>query len=225
MSNRWHATAVRFLWIRTSSWNAGVSKPGARCTGGYGVETVEDCVIETQTGYHRRRPEEQIKHAALVASLAAVHKVADGERAAAVVREELFSYLDVGEQSLWAHALARKDPWVLCGPDKASLRFGVRMGFRDRLVSLEELAQRCRASGGDCAAGQLHLGLACADARGARDHGRTETPMSTSMTAPLRSVDVRSSIVDIFRRDLVGPGPQDVILPKSVSTKIRPAGT
>jgi hypothetical protein len=103
------------------------------------VETVEDCVIETQTGYQRRRAEHQIARAALQASLAAAHKVSDSERAAAAVRDVLFSYLDVGEQSLWAHALARSDAWVLCGPDKASLRFGVRVGFRDRLAALEDL--------------------------------------------------------------------------------------
>jgi hypothetical protein len=34
------------------------------------------------------------------------------------------------------------------------------------------------------------------------------------MTAPVRSVDVRSSIVTAFRRDLVGPGPQDPDLAK-----------
>jgi hypothetical protein len=34
------------------------------------------------------------------------------------------------------------------------------------------------------------------------------------MTAPVRSVDVRSSIVTAFRRDLVGPGPQDLDLAK-----------
>ena len=45
--------------------------------------------------------------------------------------------LDIGEASLWAHALNRDDAWVLCGPDKASVRFGVRLGFRERLVSLE----------------------------------------------------------------------------------------
>ena len=32
------------------------------------------------------------------------------------------------------------------------------------------------------------------------------------MTAPRRSVDIRSAIVDVFRRDLVGPGPQDADL-------------
>ena len=29
--------------------------------------------------------------------------------------------------------------WVLCGPDKASLRFGIRLGLRERLVALEDL--------------------------------------------------------------------------------------
>ena len=38
-----------------------------------------------------------------------------------------------------AHALHLDDTWMLCGPDKASLRFGGRMGFRERLVSLERL--------------------------------------------------------------------------------------
>ena len=83
-------------------------------------------MTETQTGYQRRRAEQQIDQAALTASLAAVHKVGDAERAAAVVRDGLFAYLDLGERSLWAHALTRTDAWVLCGPDKASLRFGVR---------------------------------------------------------------------------------------------------
>ena len=47
--------------------------------------------------------------------------------------------LDLGESALWAHALTRNDEWILCGPDKASLRFGVRLGFRERLVALESL--------------------------------------------------------------------------------------
>jgi hypothetical protein len=110
-------------------------------TGGYGVETVEDCMIETQTGFQRRRAEQRIDQAALQASLAAVHKVADAERAAAVVRDALFTYLDPGEASLWAHALTRADAWVLCGPDTASMRFGVRQAMRDRLVALETLLQ------------------------------------------------------------------------------------
>jgi hypothetical protein len=118
---------------RVGAWRA--------LTGGYRVETVEDCAIETQTGFQRRRQEQQIDNAALRASLSVVQKVGDAERAAAIVREPMFSFLDLGEQSLWAHALSRQDDWVLCGPDKASLRFGVRLGLRERLVALEGLLQ------------------------------------------------------------------------------------
>src|SRR5258706_11040548 len=116
---------------RVGAWGALAS--------GYRVETVEDCVTETQTGMQQRRPEQQIDGARLRASLAAVHPVGAAERAAAVLRDPDFGFLDPGEQSLWAHALTRADAWVLCGPDKASLRFGVRLGFREKLVPLETL--------------------------------------------------------------------------------------
>jgi hypothetical protein len=96
-------------------------------------------VIETQTGYQRRRAEQQIDNAQLRTSLAVIHKVGLKEQATAAVRDPLFSSLDLGERLLWAHALTRTDVWVLCGPDKASLRLGVRLGFRDRLVALETL--------------------------------------------------------------------------------------
>ena len=35
--------------------------------------------------------------------------------------------------------MTRRDAWVLCAPDKASLRFGVRLGLKDRLIALETL--------------------------------------------------------------------------------------
>src|ERR1051326_2138335 len=84
-------------------------------TGGDAVETGGDCGIETQNGYQRRRAEQQIDQAALRSSLAAVHEVADAERAAAVVRDALFAYLDPGEASLWAHALTRGLPGIEIG--------------------------------------------------------------------------------------------------------------
>lgn len=116
--------------FRVGAWGA--------LAGGYGVETVEDCMTETQTGYQRRRSEQQIDAKELRASLATVHAVGDLELAVVAVRAADIA-LDLGERSLWAHALTRSDAWVLCGPDKASLRFGVRLGFRERLVALEEL--------------------------------------------------------------------------------------
>lgn len=107
--------------------------------GGYAVETVEDCVTETQSGYQNRREEHRIDQAVLSTTLRAVHKVGKIETASMLLRDPLAANLDLGERSLWAHALTRSDAWVLCGPDKASLRFGVRLGLRDRLVALEGL--------------------------------------------------------------------------------------
>jgi hypothetical protein len=107
--------------------------------GGYRLETVEACEAEIQTGFQRRRPEQQIDAALLRQSLRAIHAVTDAERAQALVREPQIAFLDEGEQALWAHALRRRDDWLLCGPDKASLRVGIRLGFRERLVSLERL--------------------------------------------------------------------------------------
>jgi hypothetical protein len=116
---------------RVSAWKA--------LTGGYGVETVEMCEIETQTGLQRRRVEQQIDRKVLRATLKAVHPVSDLEQARALLKDDLMRSLDAGERMLWAHALERPDAWVLCGPDKASLRLGVRLGFKDRLISLEGL--------------------------------------------------------------------------------------
>ena len=113
---------------RTGSWRA--------LTGGYSVETVEDCVTETQTGFQRRQPEHRIAQAKLRDRLAGVHAVGERERAVLAIRAGEIA-LDRGEASLWAHALGCGDDWVLCGPDKAGLRCGVRLGCRERLVSLE----------------------------------------------------------------------------------------
>lgn len=116
---------------RVSAWKA--------LAGGYAVETVEMCEIETQTGLQRRRREEQIDRKVLRETLRAVHAVTDAQRAAALLRDDQMRFLDAGEQMLWAHAITREDDWVLCGPDKASLRVGIRLGFRGQLVSLEKL--------------------------------------------------------------------------------------
>lgn len=117
---------------RVSAWRALV--------GGYRTETVEDCVVETQTGLQFRRPERRIDERELRESLAAVHGVADIQRAELALRADGIG-LDRGEESLWAHAMRRDDDWMLCGPDAASLRMGVRLGFRDRLVSLQRLLE------------------------------------------------------------------------------------
>ena len=115
---------------RTRSWRA--------LSQGRRIETVDACVVETQTGYQLRRKEEAIDASELRESLAAVHSVGALERAELALRKGNIA-LDEGEKALWAHALARNGIWVLCSPDKSSLRCGVRLGYRERLVSLEEL--------------------------------------------------------------------------------------
>ena len=106
----------------------------AALCGALRIETVEQCFVETQTGFQRRRQEALIDPGELRAQLAAVHVVPLVELA----RVDLLGgpVLDEGERALWAHAMTRYDAWVLCGPDRASMRFGFEQGFRDRLVSL-----------------------------------------------------------------------------------------
>ena len=118
---------------RTRSWRA--------LSRGWRVETVEACVAETQTGFQSRRKEETIDVAELRDSLAAIHPVSVHERAELALRKGSIA-LDEGEDALWAHALGRGDSWLLCGPDRASLRCGLRLGHRERLVSLEDLLLR-----------------------------------------------------------------------------------
>jgi hypothetical protein len=109
---------------------------------GYRVETVEDCVMETQTGFQNRVGKVQVDAVVLRASLGApAHQVSDGQVAGVLVQCEGI-HLDLGERSLWAHTLTRPDAWVLSGPDRASLRFGVRAGLSERMVSLETLLDR-----------------------------------------------------------------------------------
>ena len=115
---------------RVQAWRA--------LAGGYRLETVDACVIETQTGFQRRREERRIDSNELYASLANVHSVEDRDRAELAIRVPDIALHD-GEAALWAHILKREDDWVMCGPDTASLRVGVRLGFRERLVSMERL--------------------------------------------------------------------------------------
>ena len=76
---------------RTGSWQA--------LTGGYRVETVEDCVTETQTGFQRRRPERQVDEAELRERQATAYVVKDLQRAVLAIRAGDIAS-DRGEASL-----------------------------------------------------------------------------------------------------------------------------
>ena len=103
----------------------------------YGLETVEKCVEETQTGNMTRPAAQRIDEQELRRDLINVHAVTKRERAQVALLGG--ARLDPGEQDLWAHALSRQDAWMLCGPDRTSMRFGYDQNFRDRLTSLEML--------------------------------------------------------------------------------------
>jgi hypothetical protein len=105
----------------------------------YRVETVRQCVIETQTGIQGRPVDQQIDQRALEASLYAIHEVSDLQRASLSLLGGPF--LDDGERNLWAYAIdsPQDRDWKLCGPDKASMKMGYQQGRRSRLISLGEL--------------------------------------------------------------------------------------
>ncbi|MBA4165527.1 MAG: hypothetical protein C0510_13025 [Erythrobacter sp.] len=99
------------------------------------LETVAE--VEGEAGsYFRRKP----NGTELMESIArlTIHQVTPLERASLYTQLDGMA-LDAGEQDLWAHAHMRQDGWILCGPDKASLRAAVKLGLKDRLVSLEQL--------------------------------------------------------------------------------------
>lgn len=117
---------------RVSGWKALAS--------GYRLETVETVTMETHTGFQRRDPAQAIDQAALRASLKSIHPVSRAQEIALkLMLMELDIDLDAGEFALWAHLLERQGDWRLCGPDRASMKFGVKTGRRDRMVSLEAL--------------------------------------------------------------------------------------
>jgi hypothetical protein len=123
------AMVVIECW-RIGAWRA--------LAGGYSLETVGEVVTETQTGFQRRRREEQIDRAELTRSLAQVYQVTELQLAEVRLRAPDLA-LDRGEAALWAHTKGRGDAWILCGPDKASMRLGLRLGFGPRLSPLEKL--------------------------------------------------------------------------------------
>jgi hypothetical protein len=113
-------------------------------TGAYAgqLETVSEVADEAGT-YFRRKADA----AELMESLRRLpaHEVTDGERADLVTRTEGLA-LDKGERDLWSHAVGRTGSWILCGPDRASLRAAVRLGLQDRLISLEALLEQAGLS-------------------------------------------------------------------------------
>lgn len=105
--------------------------------GHYAIETVLKCSEEAQTGRIRLDRKVVIPDRELRETLRWIEPITEPETISVDLLDG--EGLHAGEKHLWTYALRRPGDWVLCGPDKASLRFGYDQGLRQRLVSLEEL--------------------------------------------------------------------------------------
>lgn len=108
-------------------------------TAHFQVATVAKCCEEAHTGDRRRAGYVQVSEKDLQSRLT-VHRVSDTDLAHLALRDTESFRLDPGERHLWAHALQRDDEWFACCCDHAAVNAAVRLGWQDRLVSLEELA-------------------------------------------------------------------------------------
>lgn len=126
--------------VRTSTWNA--------LTGGLLFQTVEECAEEAGRGDSNKPSYVAVSNKDLI-RLHKVHRVSDANRAHYLLRDPDAMGMDPGERDLFAHACSREasgdSVWVVCSPDKASIRAAVRIGWADRLVSLERLSDEVGA--------------------------------------------------------------------------------
>jgi hypothetical protein len=116
--------------VRTGCWNA--------LTAHFSMQTVEKCCEEARTGEAHRRGYVEVSEKILREDIRA-YPVSTTELAQLDLRDAEAFRLDDGERQLWAHALGRSDAWIASCCDQAAVNVAVRLGWEDRLVSLEEL--------------------------------------------------------------------------------------
>lgn len=103
------------------------------------LETVETCIIEAQTG-RANRLDPTVLDEELRKGFSAIHQVSQLEIANHLTSvDDDLPAIDDGELELWVHACQRDDVWFLCGPDRASMNYGYKLGYIDRLVSMEQV--------------------------------------------------------------------------------------
>jgi len=116
--------------VRTECWN------GLR--GYYRLVTVEKCREEAQSGIARTPGYVVVEDNHLSSGIQIV-AVSNANRALLLTACTEAAVLDCGERDLWAHAYSRGDDWGAVCADQAAVRVAVRLGWGDRLESLEEL--------------------------------------------------------------------------------------
>jgi hypothetical protein len=121
--------------FRARCWNA--------LTAYYQVETVEKCCEEALTG-DRRRPGYVEVNAKLLKEKLVIHRIEPVELATLALARPDVDALDAGERHLFAHAYQRADVWIAACADRAAVRIGLALGWKDRIFSLEAL---CKPTG------------------------------------------------------------------------------
>lgn len=116
---------------RTGCWKAIV---GSHC-----IETVEQIVIECATGDKLRRDYVPVDIEALRARIE-VRKVKKQELIDLELKLAGAVVLDEGEKHLIAYAINQKGEWWICSPDNYSVRAAIKLGIKDKLISLEKIA-------------------------------------------------------------------------------------
>ena len=105
----------------------------------HALETVEKCREECHNGCQNRHPETWIDDRDLLASLASPPHPVDDAMRAEVLLKEGGAALHEGERDIWAAVLCDPGAWIVSGPDRASMKFGIYNGYGDRLLSMEDL--------------------------------------------------------------------------------------
>lgn len=116
--------------VRTGCWTA--------LSAYFSLQTVEKCCEEARTGDAHRRGYVEVSEKVLQEGLV-VHQVSMSELAELDLRDPEAFRLDPGERHLWAHALGRNDTWLAICCDQAAVNAAVRLGWEDRLASLEDI--------------------------------------------------------------------------------------
>lgn len=112
--------------------------------GTYRLDTVENCVVECETGNQRIKNSVPVDTRDLVKRLSP-KKIDSRELCQLVMRCPDSQHLDDGEKHLMAYAITLQSAYLVCSPDKACVRIGLQLGILDSFISLEELTFRgCR---------------------------------------------------------------------------------
>ncbi len=117
--------------VRTACWNA--------IAGRRQVVTVDTCAAELRQGDESTAGYVPVSESQL--ARATVEPLSQVAKAAFRLRYPLADGMDAGERDLLALASTRSDAFQLCSCDKAAVRAAHALGWLDRVVSLEGLAQ------------------------------------------------------------------------------------